>query len=287
MNLPLTLAMSINVLFMIWAIFVPSLWTIVEYLFPIAIFGFWLVWFLALKIFWEYFTRLLTTWAFDFIENNNLSQMLSIFAFSMIWVWFAAPAAMSTNKITIVIALVCTIFFITIAMFFAIIKVVLGFKSILKHWVAKISSPTLWIMIPILTVTWISLVRQKHGLHAEFGIHMEDWSLFILTTVIISIQLIFGFIGYKVMKTNWYFKDYIYWKEKSPWSYALISPWSYALICPWVALFVFWFFFLHLGFVKTWIIEKFGITYFVLLLPLLYLQAKTIFVMHKLNKKMF
>jgi hypothetical protein len=98
-----------------------------------------------------------------------------------------------------------------------------------------------------------------------------------ITTIIVSMQLMFGYIGYVVMKKNWYFNDYVNWKEK--------NPWSFALICPWVALAVFAFFFLHLGLVKTWVVDKFSITYFILLAPIVYLQFKTIAVMLKLNKK--
>gem|GEM_PF-4335262 len=53
---------------------------------------------------------------------------------------------------------------------------------------------------------------------------MEAGSLFVITTVIISIQLIFGFIGYKVMRANKYFVNYLNGDKKSPTSYALICP---------------------------------------------------------------
>jgi len=277
MAIPLTFAMSINVLFILGALFVPNLWNYVEYLFPFAILWFLTIWFFGLKIFLDYFTRLLTTKSFDFVWNNSLWQMISVFAFSMIWVWFAAPVAMSQNKITIAIALVFSIFFITITVFFSIIKIIIWFKSILRQGIKKEASPTLWIIIPILTLIWISFVRQKHGLHEWFEIANQSWNLFVLTTVIISLQAIFWFIWYKVMKANKYFEDYINWDKK--------SIWSFSLICPWVALVVFWFFFLHLWFVKNWIVEKFTLPYFLLLLPLVYLQFKTIFTLFKLYKK--
>ena len=204
--------------------------------------------------------------------------MLAVFAFTMIWVWFAAPAAMSQNNITVVIALIFSIFFITIWVFFWIIKLILGFKSTIRQWIGIEWSPSLWIIIPILTLIWIAFVRQRHWLETWFWIHIQTGSLFILTTVILSLQAIFWFIWYKVMKANNYFKNYIHWKEK--------SPWSYSLICPWVALFIFWFFFLNLWLVKTWIIDKFGLVYFILLLPLAYLQIKTVSIYKKLNRKL-
>jgi len=277
MILPLTFAMSVNVLFIIWAVFIPNLWNIIKYLFPFSLLAFWIIWIFALKIFWEYLTRIIDTKSFDFAENNNFSQMIAIFAFAMIWVWFWASAAMSNTKTSAIIWLIWSIFFITITIFFWIIKIILGFKSILKNWINQENSPTLWIIIPILTLIWISFVRQSHSLEHNLHIQMSSWKFFILTTILFSLQIIFWYIWYKVMKKNNYFNDYINWEKK--------SFWSYALICPWVALVVFWFFFLHLGLVKTWIIQKFGIIYFFLLIPLIYIQIKTIKIFFKLNKK--
>ena len=53
MALPLTYTMTINVFFVLGAVFVPSLWDIVEYLFPFALIGFIVTGFFALKIFFN------------------------------------------------------------------------------------------------------------------------------------------------------------------------------------------------------------------------------------------
>lgn len=278
MTYPLTLAMTVNVAFIIWAIFVPNLWNIVEYLFPIALLAFLLVWIFALKIFWEYISRIITNKSFDFSKNNSLSQMISVFAFAMVWVWFWASAAMSHTQATAVLWLIWSIFFITIVIFFWAVKFILGFKSILRDWIDEESSPSLWIIIPILTLIWISIVRQSHWLEHNLNIWISSWTYFILTSILVSLQVIFWYLGYIVMKKNKYFKNYINWDKK--------SPWSFALICPWVASVVFWFFYVHLWLVKTWIIEKFWITYFILILMLFYLQVITINTFFKLKKKL-
>jgi len=278
MSIPLTLAMTINVLFILWAIFIPKLWVIVEYLFPGALVWFALVWVLALKLFSEYFLRLITQkWNADFVENNNLWQLISAFAFVMIAVWFAASSAMSTNITTATIWLVASTFFIVLASSVALLKIIVWFNAILKNGLDESASPTLWIMIPILTLIGITVVRNMHWLHGHFESEFSAWTYIMFTTVIVSMQIMFGYIGYVVMKNNWYFEHYIDWKEK--------NPGSFALICPWVALVVFAFFFLHLGLVKTWVVDKFSIMYFILLLPVMYLQYKTIVTMLKLNKK--
>lgn len=234
MAYPLTLAMTLNVLFIIWAVFIPNLWQYVEYLFPLALIWFMLIWLFALKIFSNYFVRILSKKSFDFDNNNNLSQMLSVFTFAMIWVWFAASAAMSHTKITAIIWLIGSIFFITMTVFFGIIKIILWIKSILKNGIDEESSPTFWVIIPILTLIWISFVRQSHWLEHNLDLEIKSWTYFIFITIFLSLQLIFWFLGYKIMQSNKYFENYIHGDK--------LSPWSFALICPWVALVVFWFF---------------------------------------------
>ncbi|MCD5385227.1 hypothetical protein LRZ95_01005, partial [Candidatus Gracilibacteria bacterium] len=151
MAIPLTLAMTINILFILGAVFIPNLWSIVEYLFPGALVAFGLVGILALKLFSEYFIRLIMQKGnTDFVENNNLGQLISVFAFSMVGVGFAASSAMSTNIVTSTLGLVASTFFITLAGAIAFLKIIVGFKAILKKGLDESASPTLWIMIPIL-----------------------------------------------------------------------------------------------------------------------------------------
>ncbi|NCC35162.1 MAG: hypothetical protein EOM24_24590, partial [Chloroflexia bacterium] len=100
MALPLTLGMTVNVLFATGAVFVPGLWNIVEYLFPFSLTALLLVGILALRIFMNYFGRMLTAGNFDYDKNNSFSQLQAAMAFSMVAVGLAAPAAMSGNKIT-------------------------------------------------------------------------------------------------------------------------------------------------------------------------------------------
>ena len=45
MALPLTFAMTINVFFVLGALFVPNLWSVIEFMFPFALIGsLWLRW---------------------------------------------------------------------------------------------------------------------------------------------------------------------------------------------------------------------------------------------------
>lgn len=215
MALPLTFAMTINVIFIFGAVFIPNLWNIVEYLFPLALLAFGAVGIFALKIFTDYFSRIIRE-GFDFTSNNNLSQMIAVFAFAMIGVGFAASAAMSHNITTVALGMLGSIFFVTLTLFFGTIKLVLGFKSMLRHGLAVEASPTLWVLIPILTLLGITYVRLQHGIHTGLGMHTETGSLFLATSFLFSLQLIFSYLGYKVMRANHYFRDYLRGDKKSP-----------------------------------------------------------------------
>ncbi len=277
MAIPLTFAMSINVCFVLGAVFIPGLWSIVEFLFPFALIAFIVAGYFALKIFFNYFTRILTTGEFDFTKNNNLSQMISIFAFSMVSVGFAAPGAMS-HYITInAIGIAGSIFFAAIALLLLIIKLTIGFTNMFEKGIALEASPSLWIIIPILTLLGIAFVRISFGLDHHFDSPLANSSLFTLTTTILSIQIIFGILGFKVMKQLNYFDVYIEGENR--------SPVSFALICPGVALMVFGMFFINFGLTFNGVLEKYSIFYFALMLPFIFVQYKTVQYFFKLKSK--
>ncbi|CAM3943829.1 TsoY family (seleno)protein [Arcobacter cloacae] len=277
MTLPLTYAMTINVCFVLGAVFIPGLWGVVEFLFPFALIGFIVVGYFALKIFFEYFSRLLTTGDFDFTKNNNLSQMISIFALSMIAVGFAAPGAMSHNIVVNSIGIFGALFFASLAMLLMLIKLTIGFKSMLEQGLNLEAAPSIWIIIPILTLLGITFIRVSFGLDHNYNTPLDKSSLFVFTSFVLSLQIIFGILGYMVMKKMGYFEKFIESNEKS----AL----SFALICPGVAFFVFGMFFVNFGLSFNEIVAKYSIAYFILMIPFIYIQFKTIIYFFKLYKK--
>lgn len=281
MAIPLTYAMTINVCFVLGAVFVPRLWTVVEYLFPFALTGFFIVGIYAMKLFLDYATRIMVHKSFDFVMNNNLSQMIAIFAFSMIAVGLAAPGAMSHYKQVSAIGIFLSVFFSSISISLIIFKITLGFKSILEQGVSKEASVSLWIMIPILTLLGITFVRYTYGFAHNFEYTdsiSKSW-LFLLTSAVVSLQVMFGLLGFYTMKKLDYFNEYIYSTQK--------SVASFAIICPGVAFMVFGFFFVHQGLVLNQVIQQFSLAYFITLLPFIYVQFKTLLIMFKLNTKMF
>lgn len=276
--LPLTFAMTINVCFVLGATFVPNLWTIIEYMFPFALLGFGVVGYFALKIFLEYFSRLISGGEFDCDNNNNLSQMISIFAFSMIGVGFAAPGAMSHSITINAIGIFGAILFTSVAFLLLVLKFVIGFRNMIKSGVGKEASPSLWIMIPILTLIGITFIRIQFGLEHHFEKIADKSSLFVTTSIVLSLQLIFGALGFMVMKRIGYFDEFVNSNDKK-------SPVSFALICPGVAFMVFGMFFINMGLVLNGIVDKYSLMYYILMVPFIYVQYKTIIYFFRLKSK--
>lgn len=279
MAVPLTLGMTVNVSFIIGALFVPGLWSYVEYLFPFSLLAYGIIGVYGLKIFSEYFSRIIIRGDFDFANNNNLSQLIASFAFTMVGVGLAAPGAMSHNIVVSVIGIVGAIFFSMVSILLLSIHLVLGFKSIFKQGISKEGAPSIWIVIPIMTLLGITFVRVTSGVyHNLLHSNPPPILMFIVLSIFASLQAIVGLIGYAVLNKTGYFKQYVSGSET--------SIGSYSLICPGVAAFVLGMFFVHWGLVKTNIIGLFSPVYFVLLLPLVLIQIKSIHVLYKINKKL-
>jgi hypothetical protein len=275
MAIPLTLSMSINVIFVLGALFVPGLWDLVEWVFPFALLAYSVVGLYALRIYGSYFTRLLTRGDFDFNGNNNLSQLLAIFSFAMIATGMAGPGAMSHTQEVNALGIFGALFFLSLAVLLAVIKLVLGMKSMLFVGVSQRSSYSLWILIPILTLFGISGIRITMGLHHGFEEPLSRPGLFVFTSVLLSLEIVVGLLGYRVMKHLGYFDDYLHGDKR--------DAGSFALVCPGVALFVFGFFFITFGLLKNGLVAHLSPAYFLILAPFVWIQMKTLVVFMKLN----
>ncbi|MEO5365595.1 MAG: hypothetical protein H7831_04460 [Magnetococcus sp. WYHC-3] len=279
MAIPLTLAMTVNVLFALAGSLVPGLWAHVELMFPAAVAAFAAIGLLSLRLFIGYFANHLSGKGFDCDRNNHLSQMLVAFAFAMIGVGFAAPAAMSHSKLVAALAALGAIFFLSAALLLGLVKMVLGFRGMLANGVEKSASMSLLIIIPILTLVGIAVLRLMHGMNHHFGATpAAPGSLFVLTSIIFSVQVFFGVMGAAVMKRMGYMETYVHGEEG--------HPGSYALICPGVALFVFGMFFVSVGLVKTGVLPAFSVAHFVVLGALALVQFWTIRTLFRLDRKM-
>ncbi|MBB4287633.1 TsoY family (seleno)protein [Roseospira goensis] len=276
---PLAGAMSINVMFILGALFVPGLWSVVEWLFPAALAGFAAMGWLALRILTRYLTRLLTEGGYRGPETAGFGQLIATFALVMVAVGFAAPAAMSHTPLTVALGFLGSVFFLSAAGILGLAWLVMGLRDVKEHGIAPEAAPSLWIVIPVLTVSGIALVRLSHGMPVLWPEAVGHGAWLPLMAVILSVQILFGLLGWAVMTRLDYFRQYL--------GGARLSAGSYALICPGVAMMVFGMFFLHLGLVKGGLVEKYSLLHLALMVPLAYLQVRTIWTTVRLDRLHF
>lgn len=277
---PLATAMTINGGFIVGLVFVPQLWSVVEYLFPAAMVAFLLVGLWAFRLIGHFLGRVLAEGgAFDMTAHNSFAQLLPAFALSMVAVGLSAPAAMSGNTLVVGTSLVLSTFFGITAMLYAAYASVTAFSSMLMHGAARESGPTLMVIVPLLTVLGIMMLRQNHGLHTAFEVHGNPAETLIMLARILTIQIVFSLLGLLVMTRQKYFSDFVFGSK--------LSPGSYALICPGVALSVMLHFFINKGLVGAQIIDKFGLGFWVLSALALILQWMMIVLVLRLNRQHF
>lgn len=268
MALPLTLAMTINVLFVLGALFVPGLWGVVEWLFPGALAGFTAVGVLALRQLFDHLGRRLAQGGLGDEQHNSLAPLLAVFALSMVAVGLAAPAGMSQVLPTQLIAFLLSAFFAVVAVLLGVLLLAQGWRTMLAQGVPVAASPSLWIVIPIGTLLGITWLRLSHGMDRTLQAHGAATADLFFTAAVLSLQLFFGLLGWGVMRRLGYFRDIAHTPQG--------QPGAFALICPGVALFVFGFFFIHYGLVKTGLLLPLSAAHLLLIAPLALLQLKTL-----------
>ena len=278
--MPLALAMTVNAGFILGLVFVPGLWGVVEYLFPVAMVAFAFIAYLAFNRIGAFLGRVLSDGGvFDVTANNSFAQLLPAFALSMTAVGMAAPAAMSTVPTTVGISLVLSVVLGSIAALYALVAAIVAFNSMLHHGTAKESAPTLMVVVPILTILGIMTLRQEHGLHTTFEAHGGMADNLLLTTTILAIQGVFLALGLLVLKRQKYADAYLRGDG--------YSAGSYALVCPGVALSVMLQFWINKGLVGAGLIAKFGIAYWSLTSLAIAAQVAMIVLVVLLNKRHF
>ena len=277
---PLAAAMTINVGFIVGLVFVPGLWGIVEYLFPLALLAFFGLGVWAFRMVGHFLGRVLTKGGvFDVTAHNSFAQLLPAFAISMVGVGLAAPAAMSTNTVTVGISLVLSTFFGITAILYTLVAAITGFNSMLHHGTAKEAAPTLMVVVPIVTVLGILFMRQNHGLHVAFDVHGTPGETLVFLARLLTIEVLFLLLGLLVLKRQGYMAEFVT-GEKT-------SPGSYALICPGVAFAVMMHFFVNKGLVGAGVIDKFGLAFWALTAIAIASQFAMIWLMLHLNRRHF
>jgi len=277
---PLASAMTINAMFIVGLVFVPGLWGVIEYLFPLALVAFLALGIWALRTIGDFLGRVLSQGGvFDVTAHNSFAQLLPAFALAMIAVGLSAPAAMSESTQTVGIALVLSSFFGIAAMLYTVIAAITAFSSMLQHGTARESGPTLMVIVPIMTVLGIMALRQDHGLHTAFDAQGTDGETMVFLARLLTVQILFVLLGLTVLLRQGYFTDFVFGTQT--------SPGSYALVCPGVALSVMLHFFVNKGLVAAGVIAEFGPAYWGLTAIALALQVAMIALVLRLNRQHF
>lgn len=277
--MPLALAMSVNALFIVGLVFVPGLWGIIEYLFPIALITFAAIAVLTLRMIAAFLGEVLASGRFDESANGSFAQALPGFALAMIAVGMAAPAAMSHIPTTVAISLVLSTLVGVAATLYAVLAILAGVIGLIRHGAAREAAPTLMIAVPLMTVLGIMMLRQNHGLHMMFDAHTTHAGTMMLLTKLLAVQLAFMALGLAVMRAQGYFRDFVLGPKT--------SAGSYALVCPFVALAVMGHFFINKGLVGAGVIDKFGAGYWALTAVAIALQVIAIALVLRLNRQHF
>jgi len=279
MAMPLALGMTVNGLFIAGLVFVPGLWNVVEYLFPLAVIAFLAIGYLAFRLYGEFIARIKVEGGFNHAANNSFGQILPAFAFSMIGVGLAAPAAMSANATVVGFSLVFSTFFFVTAIVIAAVGLVLGIRSMLDHGTNAETAPTLMILIPLVTILGITMLRQNHGMGETFGAHTADDATFSLLAKLVAIQVLFGVFGFLILNRHNYAKRFIWGRET--------SVMSYALVCPGVGFAVLMQFFINKGLVEIGLIDKFSAGYWAVTAIALASQLAMVALVFALNRRHF
>lgn len=277
--LPLALAMTINVAFILGLVFVPGLWGIVEFLFPLAMLAFGATAWVAFGQIGTFVGQVIGQGKFNFAANNSFGQVLPAFALAMVGVGLSAPAALSTSPVIAGVALIASTLLLVMATLWALVAVTAAVASMLQHGANAESAPTLLILIPLMTVLGILVLRQNHGLHVHFGMDDAPGATLRMLTTFLSIQVAFGLFGMAVLRAQGYAGRYLYGREN--------SVGSYALVCPGVAINVMLQFWINKGLVGAGLIAKFGLTYWALSAVAVGFQITMIVMMLALNHRHF
>lgn len=277
--MPLALAMSVNVCFILGMVFVPGLWHIVEFLFPVALIILLAIGVMALRMLGKFLGRVLVTGGFSCMHNNSFAQALPAFALAMVGVGLAAPAGLSATPFVAGLGLTLSTFFLVASVLIAGVALILGLRSLLENGANIETAPTLSVFIPLLTVLGILALRQNHGLNEHFGLASGGADRLILLSQFFSAQILFVLLTGLVLKKLGYMGRFVNGDEA--------SSGSYALVCPGVALAVMIHFWLNRGLVDAGLVTQFSFLYWLISAVAIGIQLATMRFISTLNRKHF
>lgn len=275
---PLAFGMSVNVLFILGALFVPGLWSRVEYLFPFSLAAFAAVGFFVLRRFVSFHGRLIASGGIGRGENNSFGHLIAPFAFSMVAVGFAAAGAMSRIVPTSAVGILGALFFSVAALVSAAPHAAAALRDIAERGISREGAPTVLVGIPIATLLGITLVRVVSGFAHNLSHGVPAPTAFLLPLgALVSFQVLVAAVGIPALRRIGYFRDYVFGPQ--------LHAGSFALICPGVAFFVLGMFFVHQGLVRSGLLAPFSPAYFAALLTFIAVQTATVAVLAAIERK--
>lgn len=284
MAIPLTLTMTMNVFFILGAMYIPGLFSeltllgitaqLIDFMMVGAGVYFTIMLVMALKIFSIYWMRLVDG-NLDFIQNSNLAQLLAIFAFGMIGV---SLGALSMSKIPgiALFGMSMAYIVITLTIFLGLIKLIIGFKSIFQEGIAAPATVTLLLPMVITGMIVVGLLRADFGaIHALDCVRNSTYHLHV-TTIGLGFSIFVALFAISVMRRKKYFQLLNEGKLDST---------AFALICPGFAFEVQLVMWLNIGLVFTGFVTFGSTAYFLLWTPMILVQLATIYFFAKLLKQ--
>ena len=134
-------------------------------------------------------------------------------------------------------------------------------------------------LIFILLVVILPIVVVLNSVALSWHQDPDTGKVLTFLTNMVALQLLFGLLGYLVLKRLGYFGRFVWGDEN--------SAGSYALVCPGVALSVMLQFYVNKGFAASGLIAKYSVAYWSLTSIAILLQIATIVLVFRLNAKHF
>ena len=199
----------------------------------------------------------------------------------MIAVGFAATVVFSHNVALVTFAMAASIFFLVATALVGLLRLVIGFNDLFEHGATPMALPTLWVLIPTITVSSIAVLRLGHGLTHTLLENVQGGNHLVFLTTMFALQIFIGLMGYAVMRCMGYFQRLVAADKNE----INGSPVAFALICPGVAITVMSYFFINLALVQNGLLVKFSISYFAMLTPVNIIQLLTVWLLFRLGKQ--
>jgi hypothetical protein len=224
---PLVLAMSVNAGFVVGLVFIPGLWSVKEFLFPLAILAFLILFVLATQR-WMAQQALLKSAQLRY-QSKGLIELLATFAFAMITVGFSASAAMSDtgwiHTTGIILSLAGAAMTIWAAM--RVFKDrVAGLRT---HPITAAATGSLLMGVPILTILGIATYRMMMAGKHHFDLPIAQGVVTAMLSGIFIAQILIFIVATPTLARAGGWRTLVTEQPQAA---------SFSLICPGVGLFV-------------------------------------------------